>query len=77
MAESLRAALVAAAILGAAGGAITRQYPGRPVTLLCCSTAGSPVGHMARLLAAELGQNVVVDNRTGGSGIVMVNTMLK
>jgi tripartite-type tricarboxylate transporter receptor subunit TctC len=32
---------------------------------------------MARLLAAELGQNVVVDNRTGGSGIVMVNTLLK
>ncbi len=32
---------------------------------------------MAKLLAAELGQNVVVDNRTGGSGIVMVNALLR
>jgi len=32
---------------------------------------------MAKLLAAELGQNVVVDNRTGGSGIVMVNLLLR
>jgi tripartite-type tricarboxylate transporter receptor subunit TctC len=32
---------------------------------------------MAKLMTAELGQNVVVDNRTGGSGIVMVNALLK
>lgn len=58
-----------------------QQYPARPVTLLCWSAAGSPVDLyariMAKLLAAELGQNVVVDNRTGGSGIIMVNTLIK
>jgi tripartite-type tricarboxylate transporter receptor subunit TctC len=32
---------------------------------------------LAKLLSTELGQNVVVDNRTGGSGIVMVNTLLR
>jgi tripartite-type tricarboxylate transporter receptor subunit TctC len=81
MAIRLRAALFAVAIFVSASGAIGQQYPARPVTLLCWSAAGSPVDiyarHMARLLAVELGQNVVVDNRTGGSGIVMVNTLLK
>jgi tripartite-type tricarboxylate transporter receptor subunit TctC len=49
--------------------------------VLCWSAAGSPVDIYARvlgkLLAAELGQNVVVENRTGGSGIVMVNALIR
>lgn len=32
---------------------------------------------MAKLLTAELGQNVVVENRTGGSGIIMVNGLVR
>lgn len=58
-----------------------QQYPARPVTLLCWSAPGSPVDLyarvMAKLLTTELGQTVVVENRTGGSGIIMVNTLLK
>ncbi len=74
--------LFAAAFLAAlTGGISAQQYPTRPVTILCWSAAGSPVDFyariMAKLLAAELGQNVVVENRTGGSGIIMVNTLLK
>jgi tripartite-type tricarboxylate transporter receptor subunit TctC len=69
------------ALLCAAAAALAQQYPTRPVTLLCWSAAGSPVDlyarQMAKLLSTELGQNVVVENRTGGSGIVMVNTLLK
>jgi tripartite-type tricarboxylate transporter receptor subunit TctC len=65
----------------AACSAAAQNYPAKPVTLLCWSAPGSPVDLyariMAKLLAAELGQNVVVDNRTGGSGIVMVNTLLR
>lgn len=61
--------------------AAAQQYPARPVTLLCWSAPGSPVDLyariMAKLLSAELGQNVIVENRTGGSGIIMVNTLLK
>ncbi len=61
--------------------ALAQTYPSRPVTILCWSAAGSPVDIyarvMAKLLANELGQNVVVENRTGGSGIVMVNALLR
>ena len=64
-----------------AAGAGGQQYPARPITLLCWSAAGSPVDIyarvMAKLLAAELGQNVVVENRTGGSGVIMVNALLR
>lgn len=74
--------LIAAAFLAAlAGGISAQQYPTRPVTILCWSAPGSPVDFfariMAKLLTAELGQNVIVENRTGGSGIIMVNTLLK
>jgi tripartite-type tricarboxylate transporter receptor subunit TctC len=65
----------------AASTAIAQQYPTRPVTLLCWSAPGSPVDLyariMAKLVSAELGQNVLVENRTGGSGIIMVNALLK
>lgn len=61
--------------------ASAQEYPTRPITMLCWSAPGSPVDHYARivakLLSAELGQNVLVENRTGGSGIIMVNTLLK
>ena len=64
-----------------AAGTYAQQYPARPITLLCWSAAGSPVDIyarvMAKLLSAEFGQNVVVENRTGGSGIIMVNTLLR
>ncbi len=60
--------------------AAAQSYPTRPVTILCWSAPGSPVDvyarTMARLLTAELGQNVVVENRTGGSGIIMVNSLV-
>ena len=72
---------VAGALWLVAAATPAQQYPARPITLLCWSAAGSPVDLyarvMAKLLAAELGQNVVVDNRTGGSGIVMVNLLLR
>lgn len=73
---------IAAALLSIlAAGAWAQQYPARPITLLCWSAAGSPVDIyariMARLLTTELGQNVVVENRTGGSGIIMVNALLR
>lgn len=76
----IRGALACAAVFGAPA-ASAQQYPARPVTLLCWSAPGSPVDLyariMAKLLSAELGQNVLVENRTGGSGIIMVNTLLK
>ena len=77
----LFATLAAGAIALSTGAAHAQQYPVKPISLLCWSAAGSPVDLyarvMAKLLAAELGQNVVVENRTGGSGIVMVNALLR
>src|ERR1700681_4165385 len=81
MVSRLFAALIASTMLFVMVRANAQQYPSRPVTVLCWSAAGSPVDvyarHMAKLLTSELGQNIVVDNRTGGSGIVMVNTLLR
>jgi tripartite-type tricarboxylate transporter receptor subunit TctC len=61
--------------------AIAQEYPTRSITMLCWSEPGSPVDLYARVLAKllsqELGQNVIVENRTGGDGIVMVNNMLR
>ena len=72
---------IAALFAVLAAGTYAQQYPARPITMLCWSAAGSPVDIyarvMAKLLSAELGQNVVVENRTGGSGIIMVNTLLR
>jgi putative tricarboxylic transport membrane protein len=78
MKRSLFAAIAVIAALHVAGAA-AQQYPAKPITMLCWSAAGSPVDLysriMAKLLAAELGQNVVVENRTGGSGVIMVNML--
>ena len=75
------ACLAALALTLVAGAANAQSFPARPITILCWSAAGSPVDvyarTLAKLLTTELGQNVVVDNRTGGSGIVMVNTLLR
>lgn len=58
-----------------------QEYPKRPITLLCWSEAGSPVDVYARmmgkLLGKELEQNVVIENRTGADGVIMVNHLLK
>ena len=81
MTAGLIRSLVATLLALFAGAGFAQQYPNRPITILCWSAAGSPVDiyarTLAKLLTTELGQNVVVDNRTGGSGIVMVNTLLR
>ncbi len=58
-----------------------QDFPVKPITILCWSEPGSPVDFyariMARLLTRELGQNVVVENRTGADGLIAVNQLLK
>ena len=83
MKNRIAAALGAATLAGAftAPSAHAQDFPTRPITMLCWSEAGSPVDLfarvMAKLMAKELGQNVVVENRTGADGVIMVNQMLK
>lgn len=71
--KSLATAALAAALSATASGAATAQdYPTKPVTLIIPFSAGGPTDVIGRLLgermAAELGQQVVVENVTGAGG---------
>jgi tripartite-type tricarboxylate transporter receptor subunit TctC len=80
-----RRGLLAAAALLVAGVSQARApaggYPNRPIRLLVGYSAGGGVDVMARLLAprlgAQLGQQVIVDNRAGASGTIAADVVAK
>jgi tripartite-type tricarboxylate transporter receptor subunit TctC len=63
------------------GGALAQDYPTRSISLVVPYPAGGGVDAMARVVAEKLsgalGQQVVVDNRAGGSGLVGTRTFIK
>ncbi len=69
-----RRVLLAAALAAAAPLAAAQAFPSKPVKLLVGYSAGGGVDAVARMLAqrlpAVLGQQVVVDNRAGASGMI-------
>src|ERR1700761_7651794 len=72
-----RAALAFALALTCAAGAVRAQaaaYPDRPIKLLVGFGAGGGTDIVARILAStmsqNLGQSVVVEDRTGASGLI-------
>lgn len=73
-----RRALLIAAGLAAAGPAFsqTSKYPNRPIRLVVPTSPGSTADIAARLLAeamrADLGQPMVVENRSGATGLLGV-----
>lgn len=74
---SPRRAVVAgllAALAGLASPALAADFPSKPVTLVVPQGTGSGSDVVARLVAVHmgqaLGQSVVVENRTGGGGII-------
>ena len=83
MRNLLRAAAVAAVAIGVCGGtyAYAQDYPTRTITLVVPYPPGGGVDAMARVVAEKLsgvlGQQVVVDNRAGGSGLVGTRTFIK
>ena len=67
--------------MGVCGSAYAQDYPTRTITLVVPYPPGGGVDAMARVvaerLAGVLGQQVVVDNRAGGSGLVGTRTFIK
>lgn len=63
-----------AAMIGLSAAALAQSYPARPLKLIVPLAPGGPADTTARrfasALADALGQSVVVDNRTGASGVV-------
>jgi tripartite-type tricarboxylate transporter receptor subunit TctC len=71
-----RAAVATLFALGLApAAAFAQDYPKqKPITLIVAQAAGSATDQMARILSAKLssvlGQQIVIDNRAGGGGVI-------
>jgi tripartite-type tricarboxylate transporter receptor subunit TctC len=81
MARSIRLLLVAVFAVALVSPAHAQAYPTRTITLVVPYPPGGGVDAMARVVAdrlsAALGQQVVVDNRGGGSGLVGTRAVQK
>lgn len=76
-----RTLLAGAASMAAAPAFAQAGYPDHPIRILVGYAAGGGVDIVARLLAepmrAELGQTVIVENRTGASAMIASNAVAK
>jgi len=67
-------------VVSFASSPVVADYPTKPITLICWSSAGSGHDLMARMIARigeeYLGQPIVVVNREGGSGKVAMSYVL-
>ncbi|MBY0267593.1 MAG: tripartite tricarboxylate transporter substrate binding protein [Burkholderiales bacterium] len=73
--------VLALALLCAAGNGIAAGFPERPLRLVAASAAGGGTDIIARLLAQKMteqwGQQVIVDNRPGGGGVIATDITVK
>ena len=73
--------VLASAALGAAAPVSAQDYPTRTVTLVVPYPPGGGVDVLARVVAEKLsgalGQQVIVDNRVGGSGLVGTRAVVR
>lgn len=79
-----RLAALAASILGLvllAAPVSAQQYPSRTVTIICPYPAGGPTDQTARVVAnflsKKFGQNVIVENVTGGGTNIATNRVAR
>ncbi|MEK7231480.1 MAG: tripartite tricarboxylate transporter substrate binding protein [Pseudomonadota bacterium] len=80
-AAALRVACIAAAAATFASGASAQSYPAKPVRIVVPYAPGGAVDIIARATAQELtkrlGQQIIVDNRTGAGGNIGSDTVAK
>jgi tripartite-type tricarboxylate transporter receptor subunit TctC len=73
--------MLAAAIFGTAPDALAANWPERPLRLIVPFTAGSSSDTIARIVAAKmgdrLGQQIIVDNRVGGSTVIRTSLVAR
>ena len=81
MRRLLRAVVAAAVAVTFCGHGFAQEYPAHTITLIVPYPPGGGVDAMARVvaekLAGALGQQVVVDNRAGGSGLIGTRAFIK
>ena len=72
---------IAIAAIGVAAEASAQQWPDRPMRLIVPFSAGSSSDIIARIIAAKmgerLGQQIVVENRVGGSTVIGTDAVAK
>ena len=70
----VRRALLALALPLVTGAAFAQAWPAKPITLIVPFPPGGPTDVASRIVAQKmsgaLGQNIVIDNRSGASGTV-------
>jgi tripartite-type tricarboxylate transporter receptor subunit TctC len=73
--------LMALLLSGAGANGNAQSYPAKPMRLIVGSAPGGPIDFTARLtaqkLTEELGQSVVVDNRSGAGGTIGTDFVAK
>ena len=72
-------AMPALLALNFASAHAAEEFPARPVRMLITATAGGPADFVGRLAAQYMadvwGQQIVIDNRAGASGIIATDTV--
>jgi tripartite-type tricarboxylate transporter receptor subunit TctC len=79
--RTLSIGIVAAAILAGHVPAAAQSYPSRPIRLIVGFAAGGPTDVLARIIGGRmselLGQQVVIENRTGASGNIATQFVVR
>ena len=73
--------LVVLGVWIAAGAAAAQSWPSRPITLVVTFPAGGPADffgrHLAKGMSERLGQQVVIENRSGVAGVTGIDSVVK